>query len=241
MERKEEKGKKEDIWIQKRDLEILKFCLEMKFADIEILNQKFFNLADPKMFACRKRVQKLESLGYLRSALMLAGTTKKFYLTTTKGHRELLKASYSHDGPRPVSKLSVVTFEHDLGVLKARILLEKQNRAFNWRSERLLKAHAKAGTGRLQRDFMPDGIFTSKQGKICAFEFENKPKTEKQLREKIFRLKALMDHNDPVFEACLFITSTDALKKKIKTITDLFLNKFVVQSMGDLNAANEVH
>lgn len=39
-----EVGKRDEgIWVQKRDLEVLRFCLEMKFADVESLNQVFFN------------------------------------------------------------------------------------------------------------------------------------------------------------------------------------------------------
>lgn len=239
----------EGIWVQKRDLEILRFCLEMKFADVESLNQVFFDAKSQDMFAARKRIQKLESVGFLKSVSLLSGTAKKFYLTTPKGHRELTKGNFESlqklssprdqvslglSLPNPVSKLSVVTFEHDLGVLKSRLELEKQGRASNWRSEKLLKSQAEAVTGRLQRDFMPDGIFTSKHGKVCAFEYENKPKSETQLREKIFRLKALMEQTDPVFEACLFIASTESLKNKIKTLTDLVPNKFVVQSKSEL-------
>ena len=237
-----EVGKRDEgIWVQKRDLEILRFCLEMKFADVESLNQKFFDAKSQDMFAARKRIQKLEAVGFLRSVNLLSGTAKKFYLTTPKGHRELTKLSSPRDQvslglslPNPVSKLSVVTFEHDLGVLKSRLELEKQGRASNWRSEKLLKSQAEAATGRLQRDFMPDAIFTSKHGKVCAFEYENKPKSENQLREKVFRLNALMTEKDPVFEACLFIASTENLKNKIKKMTDLIPNKFVVQSRDEL-------
>ncbi len=226
--------KEEGIWVQKRDLEILRFCLEMKFADVESLNQVFFDAESQDMFAARKRIQKLESVGFLKSVSLLSGTAKKFYLTTPKSHRELAKVSDSRTLPSPVSKLSVVTFEHDLGVLKSRLELEKQGRASNWRSEKLLKSQAEAATGRLQRDFMPDAIFTSKQGRVCAFEYENKPKSETKLREKVFRLKALMEQTDPVFEACLFIASTESLKTKIKTLTDLAPNRFVVQSKTEL-------
>jgi hypothetical protein len=228
------------IQIQKRDLEILRFCLEMKFADIESLNEVYFDAQSHDMFAARKRIQKLESVGLLRSVSLLSGTAKKFYLTTPKGYRELVKGVTSHEViPNPISKLSVVTFEHDLGVLKCRLALEKQKRASFWRSERLLKSQAEAFTGRLQRDFMPDALFTSKQGKVCAFEFENKPKTESKLREKIFRLQALMTGPSPVFEACLFVASSENLKKKIKSITDSVPNKFVVQSFGELQVKRE--
>lgn len=236
---------KTEILVQDRDFEVLRFCLEMRFADIESLSEKFFVAKSQELFAARKRISKLESSGLLRSVALQSGKTKKFYLATPKGHREMFKLS----GPsakdvlgfsvlKPVKKLSVVTFEHDLGVLKSRMLLEKQGRASNWRSERLLKAQAESYTGRLARDFMPDGLFTSKQGKVCAFEFENKPKTEAQLKEKVYRLNAIMNQAEPVFEAVLFITSTEHLKKKIKTITDVAPKKFVVQSFAELQGFN---
>lgn len=244
----------EGIWVQKRDLEILSFCLEMKFADVESLNQKFFDANSLDMFGARKRVQKLEAYGLLRSVSLLSGTSKKFYLTTPKGYREVLKSSLLHGDklqslcspnalaggvPKPISKLSVVTFEHDLGVLKTRMLLEKQGRAADWRSEKLLKNQAHRATNGLQRDFMPDGVFTSKQGKVCAFEYENRPKSETQLREKIFRLSALMSQVEPVFEACLFVASSENLKNKIQSITQNFPSQFVVQSVMDLKKIEE--
>lgn len=232
----------ERVWLQDRDFEILRFCLEMKFSSLEALNERFFDAKSQDMFAARKRVQKLEANGHLKSVSMLSGTTKKFYLATAKGYREFTakhdlappSQGLSTTVPKPVTKLSIVTFEHDLMVLKSRQLLERQGRARDWRSERVLKAMAASGTGGLARDFMPDGIFTSKNSKVCAFEFENRPKNTDKLKEKIFRLNALMGTKDPVFEACLFIASSDSLKNKIKNITDIFPNKFVVQSMSEL-------
>lgn len=227
------------ILIQSRDIEILKFCLEMKFSDTDAINEKYFDLKNLDMDAARKRLQKLEANQLLKSIQLLSGTTKKFYIVTPKGYREIQKNNFSGIMPKPVTKLSVVTFEHDLGVLRSRMLLERQGRARTWRSERLLKSQAEMLTGTLSRDFMPDGMFISKQDKTCAFEFENKPKTEKQLTEKILKLNAVMSDSNPVFEACLFITSTDHLKNKIKKLTDNHPKKYVVQSMNDLLLVNQ--
>lgn len=229
---------KEKVSLQGRDLEVLGFCLEMKFSDLENLNARFFDAKCEDMFAARKRIQKLETGGYLKSVMMLSGTTKKFYITTKKGCLAIHQSTSQRVVPGVLTKLSVVTFEHDLGVLKIRRLLEEQKRANSWRSEKLLKAIAKDATGSLRRDFLPDALFTSKQGKVVALEFENKPKTEVQLREKIFRLKAIMESHDAPFVACLFIASTDNLKKKIQSITDIIPSRFIVQSMKDLETPN---
>lgn len=231
-------GEKEKVSLQGRDLEILWFCLEMKFSDLENINFRFFDAKCDEMFAARKRIQKLEMGGYLKSAMMLTGTTKKFYITTKKACLALNQTAFHKVVPGVLTKLSVVTFEHDLGVLKIRRLLEEQKRATHWRSEKLLKAIAEANSGSLRRDFLPDAMFNSKQGKVVALEFENKPKTETQLREKILRLKAIMESHDAPFEACLFIASSDNLKKKIQSITDINPSRFIVQSMKDLETLN---
>ena len=219
--------------IQNRDLEILEFCLEMKFSDLETLNWKYFD-ASSEMFAARKRIQKLEGCGFLKSAMMLPGTTKKFFVTTKKGTTELEKLDNKKITLGVLTKLSDVTFQHDYGVLKIRKLLEQQQRATNWKSEKLLKAIAKYTTGKLNRYFLPDALFTSKQGKIVALEFENKPKKENDLREKILRLNAVMESQEPAFSGCLFVASTANLKVKIQSITELFPGKFIVQSMSEI-------
>lgn len=238
---KEKKEKQLTISLQDRDLEILRFCLEMKFSDIESISFKFFESQNVDMHAARKRIQKLEQGGYLKSVALLSGTTKKFYLTTPKGYREVIKNIPEESSPAVVTKLSVVTFEHDLGVLKIRRMLEKQSRAFNWRSERLLKKMAQVYTQSLKRDFLPDALFASKQEKVVALEFENKPKSESQLREKIFRLKALMEVPDAPFEACYFVASTDNLKKKIKKLTDLIPNRFIVHSVREIEELDSTY
>lgn len=124
-----------------------------------------------------------------------------------------------------------------MGVLKIRRLLEEQQRATFWRSERLLKTTTQVALQSLKREFMPDALFTSKQGKSIAFEFENKPKSEAQLKEKIFRLKATIESHDASFEACLVVASTDNLKKKIQALTILIPNKFIVQSVQEIEQA----
>ena len=70
-----------------------------------------------------------------------------------------------------------------------------------------------------------------------VIEFENKPKSEVQLKEKIFRLKATIESHDAPFEACLVVASTDNLKKKIQALTILIPNKFIVQSVQEIEQA----
>lgn len=226
--------------IQERDLSILRFCLEMRFACVETLDAIFFKTHDSTLFAARKRLARLESNGLLKGLTLAPGSLRKYYVVTAKGHRECIRRlDASQAIPNPITKLSLVTFEHDLGVLNCRLELERQGRATSWRSERVLKFTANMITGELRREFMPDAIFTSKQGKICAFEFENRPKSESQLREKIGRLKAHMSSNERAFDACLIIASSLHLKKRIQTITDLYPAHFVVQSLSELLNSKE--
>ena len=222
------------IFIQKRDVEVFKLCLEMKFSDIESINEIVFRNRDLNMFVARKRVQKLEATGYLKSIILQPGSLKKYYVSTKLAYLEVIKIDQESNTPRAIKKLSQVTFEHDLCVLKSRIWLENQGRAFSWISERLLKTQLASQTGTITRYFLPDGLFTSKNGKICAFEYENKPKSEQQLREKIIQLNSIMSKNDPIFELCLFIASTESLKTKIQKITQMYPSKFLVQSVSEI-------
>jgi len=229
--------KKSDVWLQDRDIEILRFCLEMKFADLESLNAKFFDAKSQGMFAARKRIQKLEESGFLNSKPLQPGSAKKFYIATNKGLQAVRRHSQDLIVPKPVTSISAMTFEHDLGVLRTRLHLEQQLRATNWRGEQLLKAQIYAKTLSIARDVLPDAVFINKQGRVCAFEFENKPKSQDQLLAKISRLRAIMNQSAPVFEACLIVTSTEHLKNKVQSFLvhgDAYL--FVVQAISEIQS-----
>lgn len=228
-----------NIEITKRDLGIIGFCLDMKFVDIESLHAMFFTGAGETMFGARKRIYNLEQTGYLRSMLLRRGSTKKYYLATRRGHSELVRSYPENIIPNPIKSAKVHVIDHDLGVLDCRVQLEKQGRATLWHSERRIKTQLEAGLGTIKREFMPDGIFTSRQGFVCALEFENSRPSDEKIREKIAHLVAAMKNPIPPFQAVLFVTAISNQKRRYLNFTSAFPDLFEVLTMQELHSLLE--
>lgn len=226
--------KRESIVLQERDYEIFVWLLDQKFSDLETLKAKFFDPTSESMGGVRTRIQKLEAKGYLRAELLDVGSTKKFYLATAKAHREAEAKFTSVKLPRAIKEISNVTFSHDKFVLLSRMHLEKQGRAFHWKSERRLKAILSASGQNIEREFMPDGIFTNKNGELTAFELENTPKNYEKYQKKIARFVSLMEGSNPAFRFCLYVTTSINTKNVLKKLTAPYSKRFLVQTFDEL-------
>jgi hypothetical protein len=218
-----------------RDIQILKFCLEMKFSDTESLNTKFFKSRSVALRLPKKRLLKLSNSGYLKPLQILPGSLKLTYMTTSKGAiavSEMLGVSPC----KPAKKMGTTFIEHDLFVLKCRLLLEEQGRATNWVSENELKNTLFKLKGSVRRDFIPDGIFTSLQGLRCAFEFENSTKSKDQMLNKLINIHQVIKRGHGPFSACLFVTKNERLKAYIETLSEPFSKYIRVESFKELEA-----
>ena len=219
------------VRLQKRDYEIFKFLLDMKFSDIEGLHEKFFkdqSMSSPHLGGARTRVLSLYKAGYLNHRFAPNGTSRKYYMATLKAYRALV----GHVDGEIVSKphlVSDATFSHDELVLKSRLVLEGAGRASNWRSEKLLKAEMADRSIVIEREFMPDGVFTSKHGYPCAFELELSPKTKKRYRRKILRFIDVMEDPQGLFDYCLFVVKTPFTYNTLKELTTPYGNRFQVE------------
>lgn len=220
--------------IQKRDLEILKWGLEMRFMDIEMVHRSFFDGDNPSMSTARNRIRVLKNEGYLKKVLGFDGSTKSYYLVTRKSFN-FLKINYPDELlVSPLKKFSAHSFEHDRRVSLCRIELEKSGRAKNWQSERRLKAEFAKRSIKIARDHMPDAIFESKIGMKCAFELEISPKTHKRYQEKIDKFTEIIDQKDSLFGLCLFVVETDFSFRKLNELTKPYGNRFRIQKYGEI-------
>ena len=70
-----------------RDLSILKYLLDMKFADVELIGGHFFDLVGCNFSATRNRLKALESEGYIVGQKGLIGSHRKYYFATMKSYR----------------------------------------------------------------------------------------------------------------------------------------------------------
>lgn len=211
----------------------------MRFSNLELVNEGFFSDSSPSMATARSRIKKLLDEGYLKKVNGYDQTTKAYYIGTKKSYRTLLEKSPDKILPAPIKEISVQTFEHDRRVSECRLILEKQGRATNWISERGLKAIMAERSQKINKEFLPDAIFTTSIGNPCAFEFELSPKTSKRYFHKVERFREVMEEEKGLFSLCLFVVSSEFTYKTLKQLTEPYGNRFKVQRYGELVSGSQ--
>ena len=225
---------KMDLHLTKRDFDIFRFALEMKFVSKEAIAEKFFwpkslKTESKSIFTTRNRLEKLKIHNWILP-IYLPGDQKCYFQASWKAYYDTLKRFPSIRLPKPVKTPDYKTTDHDLLVLKSRVLLESQGKALDWISDKTLRTVMGTLSG---GDFdwsIPDGIYLTPNSEKIAFEFERVQKSKTQYREKISSLvritrtrpKSILD-----FQRIHFVCLTDAgfnfLKEETKIYGDLFL------------------
>lgn len=225
------------IRITDRDFEILLFLIEMKFAEAADLQTKFFE---------SKRVGSvLESRSYVKERLSLLrkhglSISKKhpfkwtsIHLPTQKAYR-LIKDRYPNlNIPRVPKSYDLNSFDHDLRVIKIRLILEELIGEVNWVSDRTLRSMPEA-TGGMTGHMVPDGIYTDSQNRKVAFELELSRKNRAKYREKIrMYLKIISDRKgaEP-FEVVHFVVAKSFVLEMIKDETRLYPELFLIEPLS---------
>jgi Fe2+ or Zn2+ uptake regulation protein len=127
----EEESKPERVMkLTNRDLEILKFVLEMKFVSIEDVYHRFFKVKKNGELSksdwwTRDRVYQLQKHGFLRK-LSFYTEARWFYVATEKAYNLLLGKYTGLHFCDPTRKIDIHTFHHDWLVTKCRIELESR-------------------------------------------------------------------------------------------------------------------
>lgn len=223
-----------------RDLSILEFLLEMKFAGFEEIYEKFFPQAVNLFFGyshwSRDRMAKLRSHGLVRT-FQFPESQRRYFLATDKGRSLLLRERPFLSPPWALKKPQFIHFEHDLMVLKVRLLLEKRNRVSKWISERFLKIEF--GDTRdisFEKHNIPDGIFQEPNGKKVALEVEMGQKSLKKYQEKIRFLTTLLrsqrfQHFE--FNEVYFLCKSKAVANKLKQETKIYGDLFKIETLEE--------
>ena len=168
---------KAPVVLTKRDVEVLKFAHEQRYLCYNQISDTFWKGCSEDANACKHRVAKLVSSGYLSK--QYSGRKKLDIYFASEKAVELLKTR-SLDSGIPALRITR-DFEryisHDLHVTDLRILFRDLG-WHEWTSERVL----------LERDHLfhrPDGVLTVRGRKI-AIEFENKITKGKARYQKLF-------------------------------------------------------
>ncbi len=185
------------VELVERDLKVLEFILEMKFAGYSEVFEKFFSAPrsggpTESMEWARKRLRQLEQSGFLKSEINPLGGPK-LYVVNLKGYHALSRIFADRTIPKPTSGLDTRTFVHDRELLLYRLKMENTFGEVSWISDRSLKHGAGKEFGLSGAD-VPDGLMKVPNLGWVAVEVEIATKARQRYRDKVqFYLSLIRD------------------------------------------------
>lgn len=233
------------VELVERDLRVLEFILDMKFAGCAEVFEKFFSrVHDCEVLAAshewtRKRLRQLAQGGFLRAGVGVSGGAS-VYFATFKAYYALASVYPERVFPKPTGGLDLRTFVHDRELLAVRMEYERSQPEMTWISDRRLKQGFAADIG-LSGVHVPDGLMEFTDGSVVALELEIAMKSRERYRDKVARYVRLIRDSRTktrglrkVVYRCLREPVFEALSKECRVYGDMFevvLAKPVVTSL----------
>ena len=223
------KRKKEvSFRLTSRDYEILSFLLDQKFASLEQLYFRFFDVRSKvtdalpnNLFVTRQRLSKLRKLGLLETTRVFS-EAKSLYLLSPKG-LQVLRNQRPHDAyANAVRDVDFRGYEHDTKVNDCRIAIERTGKVMKWISERKLRMQgfeSQFSGYTLPEEIIPDGIFISSKGERVAFEIETTPRKKSRYEEKLYAFSDVMRGSKPLLHMVIWVGATDRILSDLKSVT----------------------
>lgn len=230
--------KKERLRVTPRDLEIIKYVIDMKFALIENIHSMFFqetrfgNVSGSLIWT-KQRVRKLIEEDFLRYEDIFAKA--KPVVATQKGFLYLKNSWPSDTINRPATSIDLRTFNHDLKVNNFRCYLHKSQNISSWISEKQI-AEANEYKNLFTNEYRPDGIYIDLDGKRNAFELEISRKSKDRYKLKIRKYIQLIlkgSHSPKIIDGIHYVCENPEIKKIIENETRLFRQSFRVDALSD--------
>ena len=207
-----------------RDLSILEFVNDMKFANLETIHLRFFGQTrdggkSKSTWWARERIAALRSLGLLR-AVRIYTEGQSYVVATPLTYQILATMKPERLHAKPLEAIDIRSFEHDKRILYSRVALELGGRAREWFSERRLKSEQMfEGEGReIAREYQPDAIYTNAKGERVAFELELSFKSRERYSRKFERFHALRRDDEAPFKNCLVVASTPPMYRLLRDV-----------------------
>lgn len=224
------------VELVERDLKVIEFILDMKFAGYAEVFEKFFARtlrgveAQSEEWA-RKRLRQLEKAGFLRAGISVTGGPW-VYSATFKGYYALTNVYPERIFTKPTGGLDTRTFIHDKELLLARLELERLYGEVNWISDRKLRQDFGKAIG-LSGVHVPDGLYEVQNEGLTAFELEIASKTKALYAIKIARYVRLIRESlgkpgglKKVHYRCLRHCVFEALKEVTRPYGEMFFVEF---------------
>lgn len=223
------------IILSDRDFEVLEFILDMKFASLDEVCEKFFkgSPADQNVVGywyAKKRLAQLEQAGFLKSTKQHS-ESRRLYFVKMKAYMVLKNLYPEKNLPRPTESIDGRTVAHDYLLLRLRLELEKKHQAYSWISDRSLKMQTGI-LSQLSETYSPDGIYKPIDGPAVAFELEISLKAKSRYQDKIKRyVQWIREHrNDPTaFKKVHYVTTNESVKKHLDNFTAMYPDLFKIE------------
>lgn len=218
-----------------REIELLEFVLDQKFANLEALYLRFYQGEKSKSSRyAYQRLHLLQQHGFLTPQRVFTEGCY-YYLASGLAHAIVQGQRPQRIVSAPTEQIDFRTFEHDRRVMLARATREKKGEVTNWLSERRLKQEWATESGyRLAREYMPDAIFTNRVGSRVAFELELAAKTRERLAKKVSRFLEVMKSPDGAFSRTLFVACTEPVYQLLLSVTRPYPELFKVQRYEEI-------
>jgi len=228
----------ERIFLTTRDLEIISFVCDMKFASLEDLHFKFFKTlkngnTSNSLWWARERLTALEKAEFVMRKFSFDEKVS-YYLGTPKGYKALQERVPETIPSRPVDKINHTTFNHDKMVIEVRNKLEAMGKVKTWYSDRKLFMNADLNAF-ADRYNQPDGIYVNASGERIAVEIEISKKDLSHYREKIKTYVNICRETDnpQAFKKILYVTGSEPTHKTILAETKIYSQYFTVVTIED--------
>jgi hypothetical protein len=223
-----------------RDIEILGFLLDQKFASLEQLYFRFFDVrekvTDPlpsNLFVTRQRLQILRRAG-LVSTERVYSEAKSLYLLTAQGF-QVFQSKRPHDAyATAIRQIDFRNYEHDTKVNDCRIAIERTGKIMKWVSERKIRMkgfESQFSNSELPDEIVPDGIFISSKGERIAFEIEVSPRKKARYLDKKHAFQGIMGGVSPLIHKVFWVGFTPRIVSDIRETVGHDEN-FLVESYG---------
>ena len=209
--------------LQKRDLEILQFLNEMGPATSQLVAAKLFDAItiskiNTRLRVARRRLHLLHQSGFIKKEF--CELRNPFYLTTQKG----VQALCSHlNHCIHLSHLKNVPEDmvHSLQVIWSRIALENMGLATAWRSERRIGLEDKKDQlrqlNKIQKIYIPDGVYVRSDGAKILFEYEHTQKSQTRIKERSLILTNLVVSMKPHYQGVHIVCANESILARYKS------------------------
>ena len=229
---------RKNIILSERDYEVLAFILDMKFASVQEVYEKFFKNFDLDgnefgFFYAKKRLVHLEQCGFLKSTKEFFNS-KRLFFGTMRSYFILSNFYPDKILVRPQGSIDGRTLFHDFLLLGLRLKLESSKKITSWLSDRKLRCFPELAGG-LTGGYVPDGIYTMPDGTNIAFELEIALKGKDKYREKIRKYICLLKSSSNVkpFSKVHFVYAKDIVGSHLTRETKLYPELFTIESLAN--------